>query len=234
MAKGRAANEQAEQERRRKISEWRQRRKETLGFINSPETRQRIAQAQTGRALSSATRARLSAALKGRRPANFEAMLAKAHAMPKPTGEQHPHWKGEHVGYHALHSWLNRKFGRPQGCERCGTTTAKKFEWANKSRMYHRVRSDWERLCVSCHRKDGFAMGEYESWNKGKKTGLVPRSAFKRGHQSSPSTQFKKGQPAHNKWIPPLACKQCGTVFQPNNYKRVFCTPQCYWDSMRR
>ena len=30
-------------------------------------------------------------------------------------------------------------------------------------------------------------------WNKGKKTGLVPKTAFKKGEHPSPKTEFKKG-----------------------------------------
>lgn len=30
-------------------------------------------------------------------------------------------------------------------------------------------------------------------WNKGKKTGLIPKTAFKKGQHPSPTTEFKKG-----------------------------------------
>ena len=57
------------------------------------------------------------------------------------------------VGMQALHSWVKRRLGKPQKCEHCGSTTAKKYEWANKSHEYKRDLSDWIRLCTSCHRK---------------------------------------------------------------------------------
>lgn len=76
------------------------------------------------------------------------------------SGENHPFWKGDRVGYDALHDWVRKRLGAPQLCEFCGITKppeglGKKkdyFEWANKSRKYKRVESDWLRLCVKCHK----------------------------------------------------------------------------------
>lgn len=36
-------------------------------------------------------------------------------------------------------------------------------------------------------------------WNKGKKTGIVPKTAFKKGERRSVKTEFKEGQPSWNK-----------------------------------
>ena len=67
-------------------------------------------------------------------------------------GEKHGQWKGDKVGYEALHAWVRRRFGKPDHCEDCGATEVR-FEWANKSRTYKRDRLDWMMLCISCHRK---------------------------------------------------------------------------------
>lgn len=67
--------------------------------------------------------------------------------------EKSPSWKGDKVGYWGLHLWVKKKLGRPLLCEHCKTITAKRFEWANKSGLYRRDKSDWLRLCTSCHRK---------------------------------------------------------------------------------
>lgn len=67
------------------------------------------------------------------------------------TGEKNPMWKGDKVGYTALHQWLYLHFGKPKKCDQCGTENAKKFEWANISKKYKRDRTDWMRLCASCH-----------------------------------------------------------------------------------
>src|SRR3990167_622667 len=61
-------------------------------------------------------------------------------------------WKGENVSYIGLHLWINRKLGKVDRCEHCGETTGR-FEWANKSREYHRSLEDWIGLCYSCHEK---------------------------------------------------------------------------------
>ncbi len=71
----------------------------------------------------------------------------------RPRGEAHRLWKGEGVGYHALHLWLASNYGKPSRCEHCDTTTAKRFEWANVDHQYRRAREDWMRLCTSCHRR---------------------------------------------------------------------------------
>ncbi len=67
------------------------------------------------------------------------------------SNENHYLWKGNFVGYTALHSWLGRKYGTPEKCEKCGSI--KNVEWANKSGQYLRNRNDWMNLCKSCHNK---------------------------------------------------------------------------------
>ncbi len=52
------------------------------------------------------------------------------------AGEKNHWWKGDKVGYFALHNWIQRK-----------------FEWANKSGEYKRDLTDWIRLCTPCHAK---------------------------------------------------------------------------------
>lgn len=66
-------------------------------------------------------------------------------------GDKHPLWKGESVSYTGLHIWVRQRLGTPKVCEHCGTTTAKRFEWANISQEYKRDLSDWLRLCKKCH-----------------------------------------------------------------------------------
>lgn len=82
-------------------------------------------------------------------------MLKSAKEMARLTAreENHFNWKGDSIGYAGIHKWINRVAGSPSLCDDCGTTSAKKFEWANISGKYKRILSDWKRLCVSCHRK---------------------------------------------------------------------------------
>ena len=69
----------------------------------------------------------------------------------QPRGAKHSLWKGDEVSYSGLHYWIQRKLGQPSLCEECGTTTAKRFEWANISGEYKRILDDWVRLCKKCH-----------------------------------------------------------------------------------
>lgn len=88
---------------------------------------------------------------------NMSSVLKSRGIKPKErwvaSGEMNGSWKGDRVSYSGLHRWIYRHLGLPKLCEHCGTTEAKKFEWANKSGLYLRDLHDWLRLCVSCHRK---------------------------------------------------------------------------------
>lgn len=52
----------------------------------------------------------------------------------------------------SLHHRVRVLRGKPSLCEDCGTTTAKKFEWANLTGRYDDI-NDYKRLCTSCHSK---------------------------------------------------------------------------------
>ena len=69
--------------------------------------------------------------------------------------EKHYEWKGNKVGYGALHAWVKNELGQPKTCEHCGKNglVGVKIHWANKTGEYKRDLNDWLRLCVSCHRK---------------------------------------------------------------------------------
>lgn len=69
----------------------------------------------------------------------------------KRTGAAHAFWKGEKVGYGALHVWLLRQLGKAKVCVTCGSV--KRVQWANKSRKYKRTLNDWLALCELCHRR---------------------------------------------------------------------------------
>ena len=68
-------------------------------------------------------------------------------------GDKNPNWKGDNASYSAIHYWMERQLGKPKLCMHCGTTTAKKFEWANISREYKRDVTDFIRLCCKCHKR---------------------------------------------------------------------------------
>lgn len=104
--------------------------------------------------------------------------LIKSHQGPKPwligvprldiTNNKHPLWKGDDVGYEALHTWVKRSFGKPNKCEMPGCIYPRKnsngkimnkpfrYEWSNKDGKYLRDRETWWMLCPSCHQKYDF------------------------------------------------------------------------------
>lgn len=54
--------------------------------------------------------------------------------------------------YNRIHKALYRKFGKANKCENCGTLTAKRYEWANKTGDYEDINDFWQ-LCPSCHHR---------------------------------------------------------------------------------
>jgi len=66
------------------------------------------------------------------------------------AGANNSNWKGDTVGYMALHTWLHRRLGKATACVECGKTKGR-IEWANKSHEYKRDVSDWISLCKKCH-----------------------------------------------------------------------------------
>ena len=102
--------------------------------------------------------------VKGRSPWNkgklwSEKVKAKISQSKKGklVGNAHWEWKGEQVGYRALHRWVENHLGKPDACKSCGKSNlfGRNIHWANKSREYKRDLEDWIRLCRGCH-------GEYD------------------------------------------------------------------------
>lgn len=62
-------------------------------------------------------------------------------------------WRGDAAGYKALHLRVAAERGKPQACGRCGHAgEGRRYEWANLTGSYTDI-SDYERMCVPCHRK---------------------------------------------------------------------------------
>ncbi len=68
--------------------------------------------------------------------------------------EKNGQWKGDKVGYFALHEWVKRRRPRTELCEICYKKPPQ--DLSNKSGRYLRALSDWEWVCRTCHMiKDG-------------------------------------------------------------------------------
>ncbi len=74
-------------------------------------------------------------------------------AVRNQQGNKNSGWKGDVAKYSTCHTRVEKLRGKPSVCEQCGTTTSKRFEWANISRKYYDP-FDYRRLCCSCHRKE--------------------------------------------------------------------------------
>lgn len=90
----------------------------------------------------------------------------------QPKGSKHPQWKGDSCSYNTAHWWVNQYFKTTNKCEHCGTEKASKYEWANISKKYKRVRSDWLRLCTSCHHK--YDKSHKKAWETRRKNLTTP------------------------------------------------------------
>ncbi len=127
------------------------------GRPHTEETKQKISEARKGMQFSDEHRLNISKSLIGTQRAKGSIRTPEQRRKisefnkGKYTGEENNKWKGDKVGYHALHNWVARQLGKPSKCEHCSDTTAKRYEWANISREYKRDISDWVRLCSSCH-----------------------------------------------------------------------------------
>jgi hypothetical protein len=106
--------------------------------------------------------------------------LAMRGHKPGKSNENHKGWKGDDVGYGALHVWIHRHWGKADHCENCHVVGAKKYEWSNKG-IYDRNPENWVQLCTSCHRLFDYQRSGYVSFRKGKKLGFTPKHAFKKG-----------------------------------------------------
>lgn len=116
---------------RQKMSEIRKGKKP---YEMTDEVKRKISETKTGTSLSVEHKAKISSGEK--------------------KGIDHHMWKGDKVGYYALHAWVRRNLGTPSECSECGFTSdnRRQFHWANISHEYKRDLDDWARLCVMCHK----------------------------------------------------------------------------------
>jgi len=101
----------------------------------------------------------------GKQLSRYNATYCREHKGIAYTGDKHPKWKGNNVGYGALHTWVEREVGKASKCTnpKCkGKSNI--FEWANISGKYKRDLDDWKELCRSCHMV--FDKVGYKVWEK--------------------------------------------------------------------
>jgi len=67
--------------------------------------------------------------------------------------QDNPKWKGDKVGYGALHEWIKNHKIKSMFCEKCGKITSN-LDCANISGDYLRDISDFRWLCRKCHMEE--------------------------------------------------------------------------------
>lgn len=123
-----------------------------LGTIKSANQRR-------GKPLSEETRRKISLSLMGHVSPNKDKIGLFSHSTEtrkklsefwkgKKMAEINPMWKGENVGYLALHDWIKRRFPKPELCQKCQKNEP--YDLANKG-IYSRDLNNWEWLCRKCH-----------------------------------------------------------------------------------
>ncbi|KKK47427.1 hypothetical protein LCGC14_3155300 [marine sediment metagenome] len=64
--------------------------------------------------------------------------------------ENNPMWKGDNVGYGALHIWINKNKEKTGICSICNEI--RYTDWGNKDHQYKRDINDYFEVCHSCHK----------------------------------------------------------------------------------
>ncbi|MEK6885171.1 MAG: hypothetical protein AABY22_36405 [Nanoarchaeota archaeon] len=76
-------------------------------------------------------------------------LISKSNFIGINKAEKNGQWKGNKVGYHALHEWIKKRLPKPNLCVNCKLKIP--YDLANISGEYKRELTDWEWLCRSCH-----------------------------------------------------------------------------------
>jgi hypothetical protein len=117
-----------------------------FGKKHTPESLAKMSASHLGTIHTSEHNFKISNALKGKQPHNLDFL----HNFNK--GENHKAWKGSEAKQQAIHDWINRHYGRPKECKKCGATSnEKRLTWANIDHKYRRIFSDFIGLCYKCH-----------------------------------------------------------------------------------
>lgn len=133
-------------------------------------------------------------------------------------------WKGDDVGYTALHEWVAKRLPRPNLCVDCNKKPA--LDLANKG-IYNRELRNWEWLCRSCHMiKDGRMDKLHQKVLKDiecKQCGITfsPESSKRKFCSTSCGLSH-----SNSLRIKDIKCCECGKIFTGYVAKKV-CSTTC-------
>lgn len=120
----------------------------------NPEYRQHMIDAHKGKIHSGSFK--LGHTIRNTGRTRFKEGIYQGYGFKK--GQVPWNWKGDEVGYYALHAWIIRNWGKATKC--VNGHIAKRYFWANISGEYKRDTSDWHELCQSCNQTDGIKIHE--------------------------------------------------------------------------
>jgi hypothetical protein len=130
-------------------------------FERTAEYRAKLSAAGKGRTLSAGHREKIAARMRGNRNgAGSAGQIRTPEACQRMSSARRAGSEARNPGlsYTAVRKRLRKERGTPSRCEHCGTTTAKKFEWAfasdghgNGGFPFSTDLTDYIRLCTSCH-----------------------------------------------------------------------------------
>ena len=142
------------EEFRKRLSEINKGRKHT------EEARKNMSESKKGKITPIEVRKKISQIMKERYKTQVHHMVGKkiilsperlAKFRERMTGENSPSWKGDNVGYTALHGWVRKNLPKVELCQLCNKTEPK--EIACITGIYNREFKNWARFCHSCHKE---------------------------------------------------------------------------------
>jgi len=110
-------------------------------------------------------------------------------------GEKNSMWKGDEVGYNALHGWVRRHKPKPELCEKC--KEKKPYDLANISGEYKRDINDFEWLCRKCHMKSDDRLQNLIKFSKAKRISDEEKKKRKKIYYQKNKERILKN---HKKW----------------------------------
>ena len=85
----------------------------------------------------------------------------------KHSNENNHMWKGNKVGYNAIHVWVRKYKPKPKFCEICNLNEPKEVALI-KGKEHGRDINLYQWLCLQCHRKKDLIECTKEAWKAGK------------------------------------------------------------------
>ena len=130
---------------------------EMIGRKLSQETKDKMSSKRQGKdnpfyghKLSEENRRKLLESWKGRKHSEETRKKMSKSSKGKNSNEKHYLWKGDNVGYHALHLWVRSRLPKPQYCQICHKISSC-YDLSNITGIYNREFKNWKYLCKSCH-----------------------------------------------------------------------------------